>query len=100
MNSIQIDIKSYGNHINIYIDTKKNIIRINDIEKELKEEKIDNLIKIIRLWKSNYHNSKIIDGESFLIKIVTDEGIDIIKGQGEYPHNYVLLKDWISEIYG
>lgn len=99
MNSIQIDIKSYGNNINIYIDIKNNIIRINNLEKDITNEKIDDLLRIIRRWKKEYHNSKIIDAESFYIKIDTDEGIDIINGKGEYPENYILLKDWISDIY-
>ena len=29
----------------------------------------------------------------------TEEGIDIIKGEGEYPDNYYALKKWIGEFY-
>ena len=42
------------------------------------------------------NNQNIIDAESFFIKINTTDGTEIIKGSGEYPKDYILLKEWIS----
>ena len=101
MNSIEIYINSIGNNLNIYIDTKKNKIKINGQEKEIKEEKKNNLIRIIRTWDNIYKdNNHQIDSETFLININTNEGKDSIKGEGRYPENYSELKDWIGEFYG
>ena len=101
MNSIEIYINSIGNNLNIYIDTKKNKIKINGKEKEITEEKINNLIRIIRTWDNIYKdNNHQIDRETFLININTNEGTDSIKGTGGYPENYSELKDWIGEFYG
>lgn len=99
MTSIYILIENITSNLEIYIDISKKIITINNKEKQITIEKIDDLIRIIRTWNNEYINPKIIDAESFLIKINTDEGIEIIKGHGDYPNNYNLLKEWISDLY-
>jgi len=96
MNSIQIIIDSKTENIDIYIDVVKETIIINNKEQKITEEKIDDLIRIIRTWDNVYNNSNVIDSESFFIKINTNDGTEIIKGNGEYPDNYILLKEWIS----
>ena len=63
------------------------------------EEQIDDLLRIIRTWSSVYKNKNYLDSESFLIKITDDSRTEIIKGQGDYPDNYQLFKEWISEFY-
>lgn len=95
MNYIEINI----NNNRIYIDIKRKIITINNTEKEITEEKLYALLRIIRIWRKEYNNPKIIDGEKFLIKISTTEGIDTIEGNGDYPSNYSSLKKWISDIH-
>lgn len=99
MNYIEILITNHEQSTNIFIDTKNNKITINTKEKDISQENIYNLLRIIRNWQKTYFNSKIIDGESFVIKISTDDGIDIIEGRGDYPSNYSSLKDWIGEVY-
>ena len=101
MNSIEIYINNIGNNLIIYIDIEKNKIKINDREKEITEEKLDNLIRIIRTWNNVYENNNSkIDNETFQININTNEGTDRIKGTGGYPENYSEFKDWIGEFYG
>lgn len=97
MNSIEIIIDN--KNIDIYIDIVRKIIITNNKEQKITEEKIDELIRIIRTWDNVYNNKNIIDAESFFIKVDTNEGIEIIKGSGEYPDNYILLKEWISDFY-
>lgn len=98
MNSIEIYISHIGNNINIYIDTKNYKIRINNKEKNISEEKISELLRIIRTWNNLYEeNNKEIDKETFLININTQEGTDSIKGNGGYPENYTAFKEWLGE---
>ena len=100
MNSIEIYINNIGNNLKLYIDTKKNKITINETEKEITIEKIDELIRIIRTWDNIYKdNNHQIDRETFLININTNEGIECIKGEGGYPENYSMLKEWLGEYY-
>lgn len=96
MNSIEIIIDSKTENIDIYIDVVKETIIINNKEQKITEEKIDDLIRIIRTWDNVYNNSNVIDSETFFIKINANQGTEIIKGNGEYPDNYILLKEWIS----
>lgn len=97
MNSIEINIENIGNIINIKIDIIKKKIIINNIEKDITEDKIDGLLRIIRTWDNNYQNNNLIDGESFEIRINTTNETEIIKGNGSYPDDYQLLKEWIGE---
>ena len=96
MNSIEIIIDNKISNIDIYINVIKETIIVNNQEQKITEEQIDDLIRIIRTWKNEYSNPNIIDAESFFIKINTTDGTEIIKGSGEYPDNYILLKEWIS----
>ena len=98
MNSIEIYINSIGNNINAYIDTKKYKIRINNKEKDLTEEKLNELLRIIRTWHNLYKkDNNQIEYETFLININTDEGTECIKGNGDYPENYIAFKEWVNE---
>ena len=100
MDSIEITINSIGNDINIFIDTINYKTKINDIEKEISKEKLNELIRIIRVWHPIYQNkSNKPDIETFIIKINTNEGTDIIKGEGDFPNNYIEFKNWIGEFY-
>ena len=98
MNYIEISINALGEYLIIYINAKNKRLILNNIEKSITEEKIYDLLRIIRNWKGNYQNSKIMDGESFKIIINTNEGTNIIKGKGNYPSNYQEFKEWISDL--
>lgn len=97
MNSIEIVIDNKTLKTEIYIDNVKQTIIINNKEKEISKEKIEDLIRIIRTWKNNYHNQNVVDAESFFIKINLNSETEIIKGNGSYPENYILFKEWISD---
>ena len=98
MNSIEISVANIGNNINIFIDVKKYKLIINNKTKDITEEQLSNLIRIIRTWNSNYpSNNNEIDTETFLIRINTDSETDVIKGNGTYPDNYLAFKEWIGE---
>ena len=99
MNSINILIENITITTDIYIDVLNQTITLNNEEKIITQTQIDDLIRIIRTWKNEYTNPTIIDSESFLIKINTDEDTEIIKGRGSYPDNYNLLKEWIRGFY-
>lgn len=96
MNSIEIIIDSKTANVDIYIDLVKETIIVNNKEQKITEEQIDDLVRIIRTWDNVYNNPNVIDAESFFIKIDTNSGTETIKGNGEYPDNYILLKEWIS----
>ena len=96
MNSIELIIDNKISNIDIYINVIKKTIIVNNKEQKISEEKIDDLLRIIRTWKNEYNNPNVIDAESFFIKINTTDGTEIIKGSGEYPKDYILLKEWIS----
>lgn len=97
MNSIQILIDTITSNIDIYIDILKETIIVNNKEQNITKEKIDDLLRIIRTWNNEYNNPKVIDSETFLIKINMLDGTEIIKGRGDYPDNYLSLKEWISD---
>ena len=101
MNSIEISINNIGREINIFINTKEHKAIINNQEKHINEEKIDELLRIIRTWDNIYENkSNTTDTESFLININTNEETYTIKGHGNYPKDYILFKEWIGELNG
>ena len=98
MNSIEISVANIGNNINIFIDAKNYKLTINNKTKDITEDQLDNLIRIIRTWNSNYpSDNNEIDKETFLIRINTDNEPDVIKGNGTYPDNYLAFKEWIGE---
>jgi len=96
---IEIVISYLDNENKILIDCVKKQVIIDNRMDLIKQDKIDDLIRIIRLWKNEYNGSEIIDGESFLIKINTGDMIEIIKGRGNYPDNYDNFKEWVSGFY-
>ena len=103
MNSIEITINNLNEEKNIMIDIMidiiNNKIKINNQIHNITKEQIDDLLRIIRTWSPVYKNKNDLDSESFLIKITDDSRTEIIKGQGDYPDNYQLFKEWISEFY-
>lgn len=97
--SIEILISGIGNEINLLIDVvKKRVITKNKMML-ITNDQIDELLRIIRLWKNEYTGDTVLDGECFLITINMGNKIEVIKGQGSYPDNYQNLKDWISDFY-
>ena len=99
MNSIEIYIENLKNTLSVNIDLDNNIIFVNGIKKSITNEKIESLLRIIREWENNYNNNNTIDGENFSIKINTNNNVNLITGNGDYPNNYIEFKNWIGEFY-
>ena len=98
MNSIEIEIHGLGYNKMIYIDVINNKVIIDENESSISQAEIDELIRIIRNWKEKY-TGNIIDSEKFTIKINTNDGVEIIKGESGYPQNYSAFKDWVGSLY-
>ncbi|MBR6689950.1 MAG: hypothetical protein IKL65_01295 [Bacilli bacterium] len=98
INFIEISIENTNQVIYIKINVKDNLIDINNKQRNISNEKIEGLLRIIRTWESVYEG-EIIDNEKFMIRITGEDYVDKIKGNGSYPSNYRMFKDWIGEVY-
>lgn len=96
--TIKITINNTMNNIYIEIDCSTNILTINGLEKTITNDKIDYLLRIIRLWPKDLYFNNIIDAESYKIEIYYNSKVDCLKGKGKYPSNYQEFKDWIGAI--
>lgn len=96
---VEININNIGINLDILIDVKKNSMIINEKYKDISKEEIEELFRIIRLWDNEYLGSKLIDSEKFTIKIVSNNNIDKIVGNGNYPDNYNVFKKWVGGLY-
>lgn len=96
---ITIELINLTSDFNMTILPKENKCFVNNIEKEINQEKIDDLLSIIITWKNDY-GSDGIDMERFTVKILSNGEVDKYSGEGIYPDNYFLFKEWISDFYG
>ena len=82
------------------------VIKCNDLKahfpykiKDISNNFIDELVRIIRLWKHEYGNDSKIDSEEFTVIVTSnDKTIDKFHGKGIYPDNYSQFIDLIGEI--
>lgn len=98
VNKVEINIINIGNSVHVLLDIKNNSIKINEVEKSISDERIEEFFRIIRLWQKEYKNSKSIDLEKFNIRIFSNEYQHTIIGDGDYPDNYLELKKWIGDV--
>ena len=84
---IVIEIKGI-NHTSLVVENET----INN-EKEISKEEINNLLRIIRLWKKEYGTGNGLDLEEFYINV---DG-DVMHGKGVFPSNYHELKEWVNK---
>lgn len=98
MKSIEIIIGGLDGEKKILIECNKKRIIVNEKIDFISQEKIDELIRIIRTWKNQYVGS-LIDGDSFFIRINMESGSEVIEGRGKYPDNYLNFKEWVSDFY-
>ncbi len=96
MNIDKIEVMENGKNFIILPKIKK--VLINDITKDIDEERIKDFIRIIRTWKSEYY-SPGIDGNKFEINVYYDGKIDTIRGNRGVPNNYEEFSDFIRSIY-
>lgn len=95
---IEININSITNSIDIAIDIKRNIYFTKDGKYPITNEKLEDLIAIIRTWKNEYGTTSSLDSEKFLICIKSEDGEETIKSNGELPDNYDLFKNWLGDL--
>ena len=93
------------NYIDISIDNinlrvYKEYVLYNDKEILIDEIRFDELLRIIRFWKHNYISNKIVDGERFVVEVSYNNNYERYEGVGEYPDNYIYLKEWIGDVCG
>ncbi len=95
---IKITINNVVGNTYIEIDCSTNTLTINGLEKTITNDKIDYLLRIIRLWPKDLYYKNNIDDESYKIEIYYNSKVDCLKGKGKYPSNYLEFKNWIGEI--
>lgn len=101
INLIEIIITSgILNKYNLLIIPNKNTCYLNEKKYPISNAKINEILKIISLWKNEYGTKQGIDLEEFTINVTTENKVDKIHGKGIYPSNYKLLLDIIGEING
>ena len=98
IDKILIKINNIGNTFNMIILPEYNKCFVNNVEKRINEDKINELLNIIINWKNNY-GLKGIDMEEFNIEIISNDGTNKYSGKGIYPNNYHIFKEWVSELY-
>ena len=97
MNSIEINITNINNQTHIYIDIRNMQMKTNNELKEITQEQVEELLRIIRTWP-NDNNSKILDSEKFIIKIETDNITETIVENSLSQKNYLELESWLRRI--
>ena len=97
MNSIEINIANLNNQTHIYIDIRNMQMKTNNELKEITQEQVEELLRIIRTWP-NDNNSKILDSEKFIIKIETDNITETIVENSLSQKNYLELESWLRRI--
>ena len=81
----------------ISVNNKKMICgnKINEID----EEKIDELIRILRSWKKEINNTNVVDGDEYVVRIISGDLVDEYNDKLKYPDNYHEFKKWLDDVY-
>lgn len=95
---IRIEINNTYLNYNIIINVKKLVLNFNNNIKEITEEKIQDLLRIIRTWDNYYGSSNIIDDIRYSITIIIDKEVDALKSDGVKPHNFDLFMNWVNDL--
>jgi len=98
MNIDKIEILS--NNIKLTIIPNENKLIRQGKSTTITNEEIEQLIRIIRYWKSDYYSNKDFDGAITLIKIYYDNKIDTIKIIRKLPDNYDEFNKYVRLLYG
>ena len=67
--------------------------------KEIDEEKIDELIRILRSWKKEINNTNVVDGDEYVVRIISGDLVDEYNDKLKYPDNYHEFKKWLDDVY-
>ena len=98
--TIEIMIKNVANEqLSVLVMCSENICYKNNKKYKVTKEFIEDLIRTIRLWKTEYGNSENIDSEEFTIVVKTGEQKEMFHGKGVFPNNYQYLMELLGELY-
>lgn len=74
----------------------------NNLEKQVEEDFvsdfIDNFFRIISEWEENYSKHKLLDNETFILKIEFSDNSYKEYAGTSYPDNFNVLEDLINEL--
>ena len=95
---IEIIIRNgYFESINALISYKYNYCLYNGSKYEVTDEFKNNLVRIIRTWKSNNNKNKNIDKNQYkIIVTMNDNKKELINCSGIYPNGYKQLIDLLG----
>ena len=95
---IDIEINNMNRELIRIIPNELKVI-LPQKEFSITEEKIHDLLRIIRNWDNYQKTNNLLDAEEYKIKIKSKKDIVILQNKGTYPENYNLFKKWMGEIY-
>ena len=97
---VLIKLTNLSQVLNIYADDNTNEILVNYSPINYDARKfVGDISAIIFNWKDSYYNNKVLDGEEFRIKIITDNNKErIIIGKNSFPSNYGDFKKIVNEV--
>ena len=95
-----VKIVNLNEVIDIYADDKLKVIKFNNKDINFDAEKFVGEVSFITYnWKEENFNNNILDGERYLIKIVSNDNQERkIVGKNSFPENYAKLKQLIEEV--
>ena len=93
-------------YIKIVVNERELMISVNNKKmicgnkiKEIDEEKIDELIRILRSWKKEINNTNVVDGDEYVVRIISGDLVDTYNDRLKYPDNYHEFKKWLDDVY-
>lgn len=93
-------------YIKIVVNKRELMISVNNKKiicgnkiKEIDEEKIDELIRILRSWKKEINNTNVVDGDEYVVRIISGDLVDEYNDKLKYPDNYHEFKKWLDDVY-
>ena len=98
MNIDKIEVSE--NNIYFVIYPKKKEVVINGETSIIEEEKINELIRIVRTWNHEYYDSGYTDGNRFEVIIHYNGKEDVMRGVRGLPENYESFSSLVRSIYG
>ena len=71
-------------------------IMLFKITSQIEEEYFENLLKITSTWKSQYHDSRILDGNQWSVKITYNNINKSFYGSNDYPDNWNKFEEFLK----